>query len=139
MISAVNAFKGKLGVWKTHLKSGRLTHFPKLDKMSRAISDKDAFHLKQYCAHLVKVAIEFSRRFGELQIIQDIAAFVSNPFLTIDIGEVAAKFQQAFTLPSGVDMEMVDLQNDIELKTRSRDSDFWGLVSSPHLLLLRVL
>lgn len=108
------------------------------DTLSQAgqnvISDKDAFHLKQYCAHLDKVAIEFSRRFGELQIIQDIAAFVSNPFLTIDIGEVAAKFQQAFPLPSGVDMEMVDLQNDIELKARSRDSDFWGLVSSPHLL-----
>ena len=26
-------------------------------------------------------------------------------------------------------MEMVDFQNDIELKARSRDSDFWELVS----------
>jgi len=26
-------------------------------------------------------------------------------------------------------MEMVDLQNDIELNARSRDSDFWGHVN----------
>lgn len=50
---------------------------------------------------------------------ENIAAFVSNPFLTIDITEVAAKFQQVFALPKGVDMEMVDLQNDIDLKART--------------------
>ena len=33
-------------------------------------------------------------------------------------------------------MEMVDLQNDIELKSRSRDSDFWGLVSKEKYPLL---
>lgn len=74
------------------LKSGRLTHFPNLDKISQAISDKDAFHPEQHCAHLDKVATEFSRRFGELDIMEDCAAFVSNPFLTIDIEVVAAQF-----------------------------------------------
>lgn len=44
---------------------------------------------------------------------EDIVAFVSNPFLPIDIEQVAAKFQQVFNLPSGVEMGMVDLQNDI--------------------------
>ncbi len=38
MISAVNAFKAKLGVWTTHLKNRRLAHFPNL-----AIKDKDFF------------------------------------------------------------------------------------------------
>ena len=33
-------------------------------------------------------------------------------------------------------MEMVDLQNDIVLKNRSRDSDFWGLVSKEKYPLL---
>ncbi|KAK0131080.1 Dephospho-CoA kinase domain-containing protein [Merluccius polli] len=50
---------------------------------------------------------------------EDVAAFVLNPFLTIDVEQVAATFQQVFALPSGVDMEMVDLQNDIELKVKS--------------------
>lgn len=136
MISAVNAFKAKLGVWTTHLTNGRLTHFPSLDKMVQALEDKDAFLPEQYCTHLDKLTTEFNRRFGELDVMEDIAAFISNPFLSIDIEQVAAKFQKVFTLPSGVDMEMVDLQNDIELKARSRDSDFWGLVSREKFLLL---
>uniref|UniRef100_A0A3Q3FKS5 DUF4371 domain-containing protein n=1 Tax=Labrus bergylta TaxID=56723 RepID=A0A3Q3FKS5_9LABR len=129
MISAVNAFKAKLGVWTTHLKNGTLTHFSNLKKMSQAIEDKDAFYPEQYCAHLDKVATEFNRRFGELDVMEDIAAFVSNPFLPIDIEQLSAKFQQVFSLQSGVDMEIVDLHNDIELKARSGDTDFWELVS----------
>ena len=46
------------------------------------------------------------------------------------------KFEQVFGLQSGVDMEIIDLQNDIELKSRSRDSDFWGLVSREKFPLL---
>lgn len=135
MISAVNTFKAKLCVWTAHLITRKLTHFPNLDKMAQVIKDKD-FHPEQYCTHLDKVAAEFSRRFGELDVMEDIAAFVSNPFQPTDIGQVAAKFDQVFALQSGVDMEIIDLQNDIELKSRSRDSDFWGLVSREKFPLL---
>ena len=79
---------------------------------------------------------ELNRSFVELDVMEVIVAFLSNPFLPIDIDQVADRFQQVFALPSGVDMEMVDLQNDIELKTRSRDSDFWGLVSKEKYALL---
>lgn len=129
MISAVNAFKSKLGVWITHLKNAKLTHFPYLEKISHIIENKDVFHPGNYCAHLDKVATEFNRRFKELDVMECIAAFVSNPFMPIDVEQVAAKFQEVFALSSGVDMEIIDLQNDIELKARSRDSDFWGLVN----------
>ncbi|KAI9532987.1 hypothetical protein NQZ68_027459 [Dissostichus eleginoides] len=61
MISAVNAFKAKLGVWISHLGNRRLHHFPNLEKMSQAIEDKEAFHPEQFCSHLDKVANEFSR------------------------------------------------------------------------------
>ena len=97
--------------------------------MSQAIKDKDASNPDQYCAHLDKIAADFSLRFGELDIMEDIAAFVSNPFQSTDDEKVSAKFQQVFGLQSGVDMEIIDLQNDVELKSTSRDSDFWGLVS----------
>lgn len=104
--------------------------------MSQAIGDKDAFHPEQYCVHLDDVAAEFSRRFGELDVMEDVATFILNPFLTIDVEQVAAKFQQVFALPNGVDMEMVELQNDIELKVRSGDSNFWGIVSREKFPLL---
>lgn len=136
MVSSVNAFKAKLDVWGTHLKNGTLTHFPNLDKMSQTIKNKRAFHAELYCPHLEKLGSEFSRRFGELRLMEDIAAFVSNPFMTIDVEQITTKFQNVFSLPSGIDMEIIDLQNDIELKARSRDSDFWGLVSSERFPLL---
>ncbi|CAM4732670.1 unnamed protein product [Leuciscus chuanchicus] len=66
-ISAVNAFKAKLGFWTTHLNGRRLTHFPDLEKMSQTVKDKDAFQPEQYCAHLDKVATEFNRRFGTVE------------------------------------------------------------------------
>ena len=79
---------------------------------------------------------ELNRSFVELDVMEVIVAFLSNPFLPIDIEQVADRFQQVFALPSGVDMEMVDLQNDIVLKNRSRDRDFWRLVSKEKYPLL---
>ncbi|KAJ4941297.1 hypothetical protein JOQ06_027582, partial [Pogonophryne albipinna] len=35
--------------------------------------------------------------------------------------------QEVFTLPMGVDMEIIEMQSDIELKARARDQDFWSL------------
>ncbi len=104
--------------------------------MSHIIENKDVFHPGNYCAHLDKVATEFNRRFKELDVMECIAAFVSNPFMPIDVEQVAAKFQEVFALSSGVDMEIIVLQNDIELKARSRDSDFWGLVNRQKFPLL---
>jgi len=42
----------------------------------------------------------------------NIAAFVSNPFMPIDREQVADTFHHVFALPSGVDVEIVHLQND---------------------------
>ncbi|KAJ3611012.1 hypothetical protein NHX12_021028 [Muraenolepis orangiensis] len=54
VISAVNVFKAKLGVWTTHLKNGRLTQFSKLEEMSQTIEDKNVSHPEQNWAHLEK-------------------------------------------------------------------------------------
>ena len=79
---------------------------------------------------------ELNRSFVELDVMEVIVAFLSNPFLHIDIEQVADRLQQVFALPSGVDMEMVDLQNVKVLKNRSRDRHFWGLVSKEKYPLL---
>ncbi len=93
----------------TYLKNAQLTHFPNLEKMSHIIENKDVFHPGNYCAHLDKVETEFNQRFKELDVMECIAAFVSNPFMPIDVEQVAAKFQEVFALSSGVDMELIDL------------------------------
>ena len=109
--------------------------------MSQNIGNKDAFLPQEFCAHLEKLASEFNRCFQELNDIGEVVAFISTPFLPFEIGEVSARFQQVFALPIGVDMEIIELQYDIELKARSRDSDFWGLVNtevSPPFILRRL-
>lgn len=108
-MSAVNAFNSKLGVWITHLKNAKLTHFPNLEKISHIIENKYVFLPENYCAHLDKVAKEFNWHFGELDVMGCIAEFVSNPFMPIDVEQVAAKFQEVFAFSSGVDMEIIDL------------------------------
>uniref|UniRef100_A0A8C1VAC0 HAT C-terminal dimerisation domain-containing protein n=1 Tax=Cyprinus carpio TaxID=7962 RepID=A0A8C1VAC0_CYPCA len=109
-VCAVNAFNSKLGVWITHLKNAKLTHFPNLEKISHIIENKYVFLPENYCAHLDKVAKEFNWHFGELDVMGCIAEFVSNPFMPIDVEQV--------------------------LKARSRDSDFWGLVNRQKFPLL---
>uniref|UniRef100_A0A8C1NJA8 Uncharacterized protein n=1 Tax=Cyprinus carpio TaxID=7962 RepID=A0A8C1NJA8_CYPCA len=136
MISAVNAFKAKVGVWASQLKNGSLVHFPNLEKMLQNMRNKDAFLPQEFCSQLEKLASEFNRRFQELNDIREVVVFISKPFLPIEIEEVSTKFQQVFALPIGVDMEIIELQNDIELKARSRDSDFWGLVNTEKFPLL---
>ena len=64
--------------------------------MSQSIEDKSVFHPENYCAHLDKVATEFNLRFGELDVMECVAAFVSNPFMAIDVEQVASKFQEVF-------------------------------------------
>uniref|UniRef100_A0A8C1R9U2 HAT C-terminal dimerisation domain-containing protein n=1 Tax=Cyprinus carpio TaxID=7962 RepID=A0A8C1R9U2_CYPCA len=112
---AVNAFKAKVGVWASQLKNGSLVHFPNLEKMLQNMRNKDAFLPQEFCSQLEKLTSEFNRRFQELNDIQEV---------------------QVFDLPIGVDMEIIELQNDIELKARSRDSDFWGLVNTEKFPLL---
>lgn len=129
MISAVEAFKVKLSLWTTHLTHARLTHFPNLENVSQNLTDKTAFHPEQFCAHLNKLTSEFDRRFVEVQDMGQVVGFVSNPFLSIDIEQLSVKMQEVFTLPTGVDMEIIEIQSDIELKARARDQDFWSLVS----------
>lgn len=112
-MSAMNAFKVFCGVWTAHLENRR----PTLSKPGKTVTS----HQKH--AHLDKV--EFNQHFGQLDIMEDIAAFIWNPFLPIGTVQVAAKIQQEFASPS-----------DRKLKGRSRDGDLGGLVSREKFPLL---
>uniref|UniRef100_K7G575 DUF4371 domain-containing protein n=1 Tax=Pelodiscus sinensis TaxID=13735 RepID=K7G575_PELSI len=119
MLSAVNAFKLKLGLWASELENKTLHDFPSLGRLLEKINEKEKwFHPKNFCAHLKKLADAFNRRFEELDVMEPIAMFVLNPFL------------QVFHLQSnGLNMEIITMQNDIELKVRAKDSDFWRMVN----------
>uniref|UniRef100_K7EWQ4 Uncharacterized protein n=1 Tax=Pelodiscus sinensis TaxID=13735 RepID=K7EWQ4_PELSI len=132
MLSAVNAFKLKLGLWSSELEKKTLHDFPSLGGILEKINEKEKwFHPENFCAHLKKLADEFNRRFQELDVMEPIVMFVLNPFLQVeDIRGLATKFHQGFHLQSnGLNMEIITMQNDIELKVRAKDSDFWRMVN----------
>ena len=93
MISAVNAFKAKLCFWTTHLK-GRKHIFPTWKKFLKP--SKTWMLFTQISTAPIWTKLQRSQRFGELDIMEDIAAFVSNPFQSTDVEKVSVKFQQVF-------------------------------------------
>ncbi|CAL8377662.1 unnamed protein product, partial [Gadus morhua 'NCC'] len=73
------------------LKSERETDaLHKLEEMSQAPRREECFHPEcpQYCAHLDKVAAEFKQRSGELDVMDHVAPFVSNPFRPLDVKQM---------------------------------------------------
>ena len=52
--------------------------------MAQVIQHMDVFQPEQSCVHLDKVAGKFYRRFGEFDVMEDIAAVVSKPHKPID-------------------------------------------------------
>ncbi|MBN3313135.1 GTD2B protein, partial [Atractosteus spatula] len=133
VVKIVNSIHSKAlqhHLFKSQLKSRNLSHFQKLANMVSNILD--SFHPEEFCVHLDRLAEEFNRQFQELNHIEDIVTFISNPFLATEIEDLSAKFQQYFMFPSGVDMIIIDL----EMKGRSRDKVFWWLVNSERYPLL---
>ena len=132
MISAVNAFKTKLDLWSSQIRRGRLNkHFTNLDKVFQNLKEKTAFHPKQFCAILCKLTSEFDRRFVEVQRMSQVAAFVSNPFLTTectDIEQLSDKLEDVFAVTSDIEMEITGLVHNSQLKGRAKDQDFWSSV-----------
>lgn len=128
MLSSVKSFKAKVGMWKSQLQN--------LENMLQHIGDQEAFQPERHGVQLDTLSAEFDRRFKEVDEMESILSFISTPFSPINVEQVAQKFEEVFSLPAGVDMEILDLQNDIVLKARSKDSDFWGLVNSDTFPLL---
>uniref|UniRef100_A0A3Q1GPL9 SPIN-DOC-like zinc-finger domain-containing protein n=1 Tax=Acanthochromis polyacanthus TaxID=80966 RepID=A0A3Q1GPL9_9TELE len=93
----------------------------------------DRTHPEHFCVHLDKVRAESDRRFQEIDKMEDIVRFISNPFIPTDT--LTAELQ-VFSLPNGVDMEITELQNDTELQERAKDRHFWGLVNREKFPLL---
>lgn len=115
-------------MWKSQLQN--------LENMLQHIGDQEAFQPERHGVQLDTLSAEFDRRFKEVDEMESILSFISTPFLPIIVEQEAEKFKEVFSLPAGVDMEILDLQNDIVLKARSKDSDFWGLVNSDTFPLL---
>lgn len=110
--------------------------FSEPEKMISTIKEQDEEDPDDFCTHLDEVTAELNSCFDDLNVMEDIATFFSNPFQHIEIEHIAAELHYAFSLQTIEDKEINDLHNYMKLIARLRDNDFWGLLSRDKFPLL---
>uniref|UniRef100_K7FGN3 HAT C-terminal dimerisation domain-containing protein n=1 Tax=Pelodiscus sinensis TaxID=13735 RepID=K7FGN3_PELSI len=110
MIGSVKSFKAKLILWMSHMKTKSLIYFPSMKKM---VCDSD-FNPSLFVIRIQPLLEQFKRDFT---IIEPVVAFLVNPFTS----QIEVRTEE-------VELEILDLQNDIVLKSCATDENFWNLV-----------
>ncbi|XP_053221557.1 zinc finger BED domain-containing protein 5-like isoform X1 [Podarcis raffonei] len=134
MVTAVNAFKDKLRLWKSHLERKSLLYFP---SMKQVIGEND-FNGVPFVGYLEILEEQFLTQFEQLIDIEPVVSFFANPFDSIDVTVTAmaiAELCQAGL--EEIELEIVDLQNDLVLKSHSGHDNFWNQVGSQKFPLLK--
>uniref|UniRef100_A0A8D0B0Q1 SCAN box domain-containing protein n=1 Tax=Salvator merianae TaxID=96440 RepID=A0A8D0B0Q1_SALMN len=134
MITSINAFKDKLRLWKSHLQRKSLLFFP---SMKQVIGESD-FDDAPFVGYLQVLEEQFHVQFQQLADIEPVVSFFANPFSPLDVPEAALAIGEL--CQAGVEeteLEIVDLQNDVGLKSHASHDNFWNLAASQKFPLLR--
>ncbi|MBN3296755.1 GTD2A protein, partial [Amia calva] len=133
IISSVKTFQEKIKLWTRQLQKKDLKHFPSMseevEKQKRTEGNLPSF--EKYTSHLEIILAEFERRFADFKQLEPVATFISFPFMTVDVGEIAEQIRSVFNLDKAdIKNEIITIQNGIQLKYRASDATFWALVST---------
>ena len=136
MISSVNAFINKLKLWMSQLFKGLLHHFLSLAKKLNIKSSE--FPVASYANQLNMILDEFNRRFADFSHVLPAITFLSNPFCNSDVTDTASHLGSIFKLNvSDLEMEIITLQTDVQLKSNAEHQEFWTLVNAKQFPLLK--
>jgi hypothetical protein len=139
MISAVNSFKKKLELLKTNLLKNSLSHFPNLKKIVESLKFNidDAQALK-YIKIIDCLLTEFSSRFKDFKKLESAIPFFINHFNHMD-PNVLHYIADYFNIDDkeALEIEIINLQNDIVLKSYFEDKLFWKYVTEENFPILR--
>ena len=119
LYDSVKGFQAKLMLWQNQLNSHNYVHFPTL----AGLAGTNAEYSEKYVKCILNLIEEFDCRFGEFKEKEILLKIFSSPFsLEIDL------------LPSNLQLEVADLQNDSTLKDKFLGSslvDFYSKYVSP--------
>ncbi len=136
MISSVNAFINKLKLWMSQISKGLLQHFPSLQK--RLNTKKMNCSVHTYTNQLNIILDEFKKRFADFSNVLPAATFISNPFCNTDVSDIASQLGLLFSLNvSDLEIEIITLQSDLQLRSKSNHPEFWALVMLEKFPLLK--
>ncbi|XP_078512536.1 general transcription factor II-I repeat domain-containing protein 2-like [Lissotriton helveticus] len=132
MISSVKTFKSKLSLFIQHVQKRKMQHFPSvLQILSENKAELELLDIEKYSSLLKRLNQDFSERFSDFDQLEPCVMFTSNPFMEVDVSDISEKMSVLLSLDSStMEMEIVTLQNDIELKARQSDVNFWSLVDA---------
>uniref|UniRef100_A0A6P7GZ54 General transcription factor II-I repeat domain-containing protein 2B-like n=1 Tax=Diabrotica virgifera virgifera TaxID=50390 RepID=A0A6P7GZ54_DIAVI len=127
MVSAVNAFKAKLALWKLHMENNNLSYFPNLRMVIESLCDEDVT-THQFVKHFDSLLTEFNKRFEEFSELETFLIFFINPYSHRNEG--VKRFQHIFSISNKEDLELeiINITNDIQLKSYCNEENFWNLV-----------
>ncbi|XP_078542665.1 general transcription factor II-I repeat domain-containing protein 2-like [Lissotriton helveticus] len=132
MISSVKTFKSKLNLFMQHVQKRKMQHFPSvLQIFSENNAAPELLDIEKYISLLMRLYQEFEERFSDFELLEPCVMFTSNPFMEVDVSDISEQISVLLNLDSAtMEMEIVTLQNDIELKARQSDLNFWSLVDA---------
>ncbi len=83
--------------------------------------------------------LEFEKRFQDFRKLESKATFMRFPFgTTISIEEISTKISIMCQFDiSALKLEILDLKNDLDIKSRVSSADFWNLLAKDKYCLLR--
>ncbi|XP_069077106.1 general transcription factor II-I repeat domain-containing protein 2-like [Pleurodeles waltl] len=132
MISSVKTFTSKLNLFIQHVQKRKMHHFPSvLQVLSEDKAEAELLDTEKYSRLLMRLNHEFNERFSDFELLEPCVMFTSNPFMEVDVSYISEQMSVLLNLDSAtMEMEIVTLQNDIELKARQSDINFWSRVDA---------
>ena len=80
----------------------------------------------KYSQVINRLGQEFEKRFCDFEKLEPCVSFVTNPFMYVDVTSTAEQLSDLFSLSvTDVEMEILTLQNDINLKAHQSAPNFW--------------
>ena len=85
----------------------------------------------KYSQVINRLGQEFEDRFCDFEKLEPCVSFVTNPFMYVDVTSTAEQLSDLFSLSAtDVEMEILTLHNDINLKAHQSAPNFWCLVDN---------
>lgn len=130
MISDVTSFSKKLELWEKNVIQFEYKHFPSLKKIvDKQNPPQHLSNNQEYVEILSDLRQQLDQRFQDFKSILIVAQFVNSPFVEIDAEDFSACVVKHFGGDqAAVEMEFVDFQNDLSLRTLSTTGNIWPLV-----------
>ena len=81
--------------------------------------------IDKYSDFLTRLGQEFNDRFNDFEEMEPWVMVTSNPFIEVDVGDISEQISVPFDLHCvPLEMEIIGLQNDIQLKSRQSAANF---------------